>query len=846
MAGIIQYGGGATVFASVDNRRSRLRTTSNLLSRPPSNGDLSRLLKLSIEYGDVNFCKAVHASILRGEEDDIRLQNSLVTAYLRLGRVNDAESVFDSIPCPDVVSHTAMISAFAKSHREDGAVRLFFEMRDAGVGPNGFTLVAMLTACSGLGDLELGTQIHAMSVKTGHLDSTHVSNTLMRLYAEWDCLDSAFKLFDEMPNRDISSWNTLISSMVKAEFYDEAFECFIDLLTWEDLRADQFTLSTLIYASGRCFDLKKGSSLHGYSHKLRCESHLSLRNSLIQFYAECGCVEDVEALFNSMPLRDAFTWTQMIKAYSGFGLLDSAIEIFDRAPDKSSIAFNTLLSGLHQNGDGFRALRFFRRMLEDGVAVTDSTLTTVLCSCGCAGDAGFSEQIHGFVLKFNVGGNDRIQAALLDMCTKCGRMEDADKIFDRMPQRRSPVTLTTMVSGYARNLELEKAASLIGQYTFFDEFASASILAVCGDLGFRDLGEQLHCRVLKDGSLRNAGVGNSLISMYSKSGGGGGTEIFDKIFESMPYRDAVSWNCLLSGYVSRRLGDDALNKFDEMQKSGGKPDSITCSLIITAYKYTNSNMAQQCHEFVLSMKSAHGIDPDSNHYASLIGVLGRWGMLERAEKVANTAPFDPGPALLKPLLESCIRHKDPTVGKRTARRILTMDPDEPSTFVLKSNLYSASGRWHCSELVRDEMRARGFRKRPARSWITDRKNGVHSFFARDKSHPETRDIYAALEVLFKEAKKAGYEPDTSFVLQEVEEFQKVDFLMHHSAKIAAAFGLLKKGTAVVRVMKNVRLCGDCHSFLRSASVVCGREIHLRDPSGFHLFRDGQCSCKDRW
>ncbi|PQQ09074.1 pentatricopeptide repeat-containing protein [Prunus yedoensis var. nudiflora] len=118
-----------------------------------------------------------------------------------------------------------------------------------------------------------------------------------------------------------------------------------------------------------------------------------------------------------------------------------------------------------------------------------------------------------------------------------------------------------------------------------------------------------------------------------------------------------------------------------------------------------------------------------------------------------------------------------------------MEPKDPSSYILVSNLYSASGRWHCSEMVRDKMRKRGFRKHPGQSWIIHN-NKIHPFYARDKSHLQAKDIYSGLEILILECLKAGYVPDTSFVLQEVEEHQKKDFLYYHSAKLAATYGLL--------------------------------------------------------
>ncbi|XP_051130695.1 pentatricopeptide repeat-containing protein At5g03800 [Andrographis paniculata] len=829
---------------------SKAPSPHNEASPPRTNRDFSEFLQLSTDCSDVRLNKAIHASILK-IQPDIRLFNSLITSYIRLDNLNYAERVFSSILSPDVVSYTAMISGLAKSGREDEAVELFFQMRNLGIEPNGYTFVALLTACVRLLDFEFGSQIHAFTVKTGFVDCTFVANSLMAFYGNCNSLDCVVNLFDEMPERDIASWNTVISFMNKEGLYRRVLELFHDLLVEEeDSMFDYFTLSSLLVACTKCYAEKEGSAIHAYAHKSGYGSHLSVANALIEFYAKCGNVEDVEALFGRMPMRDVFSWTEMISAYMGFGHVDSAVEVFNRMPEKNCVSYDALLSGFCRNREGLTVLRLFNRLVRAGVELTDVTLTTVLHACGITRRKCASEQIHAFVLKIDFGRNECIESALLDMCTRCNRMGDAERIFDRLPI--SPVTVTTMICGYARNAELDKAVSLICdlQYTEIDEVALASILGVCGDLGFQKLGEQLHSFAIKRGLFAAVGVGNGVISMYSKCGG---VEEATKTFESMAAHDVVSWNSLLAGHIVNRRGDDALTVWDKMRKRRVEPNTITCGLILSAYRHTSAESVNSCRDFFLSMKPVYRIDPSSDHFAGFVSVLGFWGFLEEAEEVIEKMPVEPTAAVWRALLNSCRIHKKAEIGRRAAKEILSVEPRDPSTYILQSNLYSASGRWHCSDNVRAEMKSRGFRKFPVRSWIIDR-DKVQTFYARDKSHPRSRDIYGALDVLFLECLKAGYRPDTSFVLHEVEEHQKPNFLRYHSAKLAVTYGLLTAvtatttttTTAAIRVMKNVHLCGDCHTFFKYVSIVTRRVIEVRDASGFHCFARGECSCMDQW
>lgn len=809
------------------------------------------LLRLSVQCSDVSLARAVHASVIKlQEQQGTHLGNPLISAYLKLGYVSDACKIFAGLSNPNVVSFTSLISGFAKSNREDGAIKLFSRMRTEGIHPNEHSFVAILTACSRILELELGLQVHGLIVKMGFLDSVFVANALMGLYSKFsELLDYVLKLFDELPYRDTVSWNTMISSLVKELKYEKAFELFRDVNRDNGFTVDCFTISTLLTACSGCFALMEGRAVHAHAIRAGFETNLSVKNALIGFYTRCGSIKDVAALLERMPVRDIITWTEMITAYMAFGYVDLAVEIFDKMPEKNCISYNALLAGFCKNGKAVEALDLFVKMVEQGLVLTDFTLTSVVNACGLLMEAELSEQIYGFVTKCGFGSNACIEAALVDMWTRCGRMADAEKMFHRWPSDKDgSIIWTSMLCGYARNGQPECAISLFhlcqseGRVVA-DEVMLTSVLSVCGTLGFLEMGKQIHGLVLKTGFSSDVLVANSLINMYFKCGNMNNAIT---TFHAMPSHDIVSWNTLIAGHLLHRQGDEALAVWSRMENASIKPDAVSFALIISAYKYTNSNSVDSCRNLFLSMKAIYEIEPTSEHYASLVGVLGYWGFLEEAEEIINRMPFEPKASVWRALLDSCRIHSNTTIGKRVGKHIISMEPQDPSTYVLVSNLYSASGRWPNAEMVREDMRGKGFQKHPSRSWIIHQ-NKVHSFYVRDKSHPQEKDIYSGLEILILECLKAGYVPDTSFVLHEVEEHQKKDFLFYHSAKLAATYGLLTtRHGQPIRIVKNILICGDCHSFLKYVSVVTRREIFFRDASGFHHILNGQCSCKDYW
>ncbi|CAD6226611.1 unnamed protein product [Miscanthus lutarioriparius] len=762
---------------------------------------------------------AAHAAAVKsgalGTSPDVRAANAVMCAYLRAGRLADARDVFDRMPARDAASYSALISGHARLAGGSGpataaAAELLGRMRLVdGLLPTEYTFVGLLTACARRGNPRLGTQVHALAAKSGHASSLLVANALLGMYVKCGRFGDAMRAFDGMDRRDVSSWNAVLAGLVELGRHEEAFELFGEMRTSGNVRADRFTLSALLTAAGEGFGQPQGEAVHALSLKSGLETDLSVGNALIGFYAEHGAsVEDVVSVFQRMLVKDVISWTGLLNGYMEFGLVDMALDVFEQMPQRNFVTYNAVLTGFCQNKEGVRVtfakkagqrgLGLFRQMVEDGLEISDVTVTGVLNACAIAADRKASEQVHAFVIKCGCVSSPWIDAALIDMCIKCGRSGDAHLLFEQWQHEES-------------------------FHIAWNSLLLASVRDVCGSLGFAEPGKQMHSFAAKSGLLCARGVGNAIISMYGKCG-----ELKDAVsfFEGMTCRDSVSWNAMITAHLLLHQGDEILKIWSEMERLMVRPDSITFLLAISACSHTSSDSTEKCRELFLSMPSTYGIEPAMEHYAAFVYVLGCWGHFDEAEQLIGGMPLKPGALVWRSLLDSCSKHSNMAVRRRAMKRLLALEPQDPSTYVLTSNLLSESARWHSSENTRLEMREKGMRKIPARSW-TFHGNMVHSFFARDRAHPQSRDIYAGLDVLIVECIKAGYEPDTTFVLHDVEEYQKRHFLMYHSVKLASMYGLLMAGPGqIVRVVKNIRMCGDCHSFLEHASAATGKVISV--------------------
>ncbi|CAM8938236.1 unnamed protein product [Rhodiola kirilowii] len=289
---------------------------------------------------------------------------------------------------------------------------------------------------------------------------------------------------------------------------------------------------------------------------------------------------------------------------------------------------------------------------------------------------------------------------------------------------------------------------------------------------------------------------------------------------------------------------EALEIFHLMQKSGQKPDHISFTCIFSAF--SQSGLTKEGWEYFNRMTGEYGIKARMEHYACMVSLLGRVGKLEEAYSLIQTMPYEPDGCIWGALLSSCRTYNNLYIGEIAARKLFELEPENPGNYVLLSNIYASKSMWNEVNKVRNTMVSFGLRKNPGCSWI-EIKNKVHMLLAGDTSHPQMSKILEKLNELAAEMKKAGYIPITKFVLQDVEEQDKEQMLCGHSEKLAVVFGLLNttQGSSL-RVIKNLRICGDCHMFMKFISKFERREILVRDTNRFHQFENGFCSCEDHW
>ena len=369
-----------------------------------------------------------------------------------------------------------------------------------------------------------------------------------------------------------------------------------------------------------------------------------------------------------------------------------------------------------------------------------------------------------------------------------------------------------------------------------------TILGVVADRQLHHRGKWMHDWLISKRKLPNLRLENALLSMHSRCGS---LSMVRTLFDSMSERDVVSWNILLDAHGRQGMGKEVLSLLDSMQHEGYQLDGITWVVVLSACSH--SGLVDEGLEMFRKMIK-QGALVGEQHFSCVVDLLARAGRLDEAEGLALEMS-NPGPITWMTLLGACRSQKDDQRAERIFKRLMeTTNKEEylASAMVLLGNIFASVGRHDDAMVVRNNMKEQGIHKIPGQSWIEiDGKQ--HIFVANDWNHPEAKAIHDKCEEVFQRISLLGHQPDTSWVLQDVGEEDKIKSLCKHSEKMALGYGLLKtnEGEPLV-VFKNLRMCGDCHNATRLISLAFKRDIMVRDARRFHHFHDGHCSCADKY
>ncbi|XP_078441168.1 pentatricopeptide repeat-containing protein At3g14730-like [Wolffia australiana] len=423
---------------------------------------------------------AVHAcAITRGF---LLLSPSLVTAlisfYSKCALPADALAVFRRLPggAANLFQWNSAIAAMTANGQPREAVLLFREMGAAGLAPDEFTFPCVITACADLflaagrgRSLELRS-LHCRLAKTGLRADVFVSSALVHGYMKTaDSVDYALRVFDQLPERDVVLWNSMVNGLAQSGRPEEALRLF-QRMAADGVAPSKFTITGVVSVFAALADLGGGQAAHALAEKTGlAAADVAVPNSLIDLYGKCGAAKEAAVVFDAMPERDLLSWNSMIAA-------------------------------LVQGGDHGGALRLFYRMRQDGPALPDAvTASAVLPACAHAAALLWGREIHSYLvvsglLRWRNGGDIFLHNAVMDMYAKCGSADEAMAVFEGMPAK-DVASWNILIGGYAAKdppAALRTFSRMCGEAAAApDEVTFVVVLSACSRGGLVAEGREL-------------------------------------------------------------------------------------------------------------------------------------------------------------------------------------------------------------------------------------------------------------------------------------------------------------------------------------------------------------------
>ncbi|TKY53292.1 Pentatricopeptide repeat-containing protein [Spatholobus suberectus] len=478
------------------------------------------------------------------------------------------------------------------------AFSVYKKMRQKGVPHDGFTFPIVNRALSSMRvDAVYGKMIHCVATQMGLDEDLYFCNTMIDVYVKCGCIGCARQLFDEMLQRDVVSWTSMIAGYGSERDVGVACDLFNKMRM--QLEPNSVTLIVTLQACCASRTLNEGTQIHGYALKSGLLMDWSVKNSVLRMYASQGNAEEVELLFGEVNTRDVVSWNILISFYSSEGDTVSVASLFKEMQSLEVHLWNI------------------------------ETLTLVISAFAKSGSLSEGEGVHCLVIKTGFS-DDVLLTSLLDFYAKCGKLEISVQLFNEI-HSKSNITWGAMMSGFIQN------GSFMESIVLFQQMQAENLnivpeiwrnlLDAYANLGALKLGKVVHCYLIKNlfnGPIEDTvHLETSVLNMYLR---GGSISSAKACFDRMPVKDVVAWTTMIEGLGSHGFGFDALRYFNLMIEQKVQPNSVTFLSLLSACSH--SGLVSEGCNIYHSMKWGFRIEPSLDHHTCIVDLFGRRGMLK--------------------------------------------------------------------------------------------------------------------------------------------------------------------------------------------------------------------------
>ncbi|XP_050220529.1 pentatricopeptide repeat-containing protein At1g71460, chloroplastic [Mercurialis annua] len=566
----------------------------------------SALIAACIRSKSLTQAKQIHTHVrINGLENNEFLRTKLVSMYTSCGSVEDAQRVFDECSSSGISVYpwNALLrgTVIYGSKGYNDVVSAYNKMRELGVDLNVYSFSSVIKSFAGASALKQGLKTHALLVKNGFGDNSILKTSLIDFYFKCGKIRLAYKVFEEMPDRDVDIvvWGAMIAGFAHNRRQWEA----LDYLRWmvsEGIYPNSVILTSVLPVVGEVWARKLGQEVHGYVLKTkRYSNQLTIQCGLIDMYCKCGDMDSSRRVFYGSMERNAITWTALMSGYASNGRLEQALR---------SVAW----------------------MQQEGFRPDVVTAATIIPVCGELKALKHGKEIHAYAVKNLFFPNVSVTTSLIKMYSKCRVLENSVNLFDTM-ENRNVISWTAMIDSYVENGCIDGALHVFRSMQFSkhrpDSVLTGRMLSICSKIKALKLGKEIHGHTLKKNFESVPFVSSEIVKMYGKCGL---IDCANSVFNAIPVKGSMAWTAIIEAYGCNNLWQDAIHLFREMIAGDFTPTHFTFKVVLSICDQAGF-ADDACRIFEL-MTRRYKINATEEHYSIIIGLLSRSDRIAEAEK----------------------------------------------------------------------------------------------------------------------------------------------------------------------------------------------------------------------
>ncbi|KAI9121256.1 hypothetical protein K1719_008289 [Acacia pycnantha] len=487
--------------------------------------ELDYLLKSCKKSSEIN---QIHGYMVKTGLDSVPFNLSKLLAAT-IHDIGYAASIFSYIQNPNLFMFNTMLRGYSISDYPKQTFILFNNLRARGIVLDKFSFITTLRACGRASETGIGHGIHGITLKSGHKMFIDVKNSLLHFYCVCKRIGDGHKLFDEFPaENDLVSWNTLMGGYVLVFQPTIVLDLFRKMCC-AGLKASVATILCLLTASGNIANFVLGKSLHGHCIRIGFGSDLNVLAALVDMYAKTGHIYLARKLFDGLAERDVVLWNCLTGNYGRIGLVEEAMSLI-------------------------------QQMRLQGVKPNSSTLSGLVSACPASGAIQVGQYVARYMEEEKLKLDPVLGTALIDTYSKCGFLNKAMDIFERM-ENKDVKSWTVMITGYGVHGQPTNAFKLFNRMEKEgfrpNEVTFLAVLSSCSHGGLVMEGVSIFERMVKEfGILPQVEHYGCLIDLLGRAGM---LEEAHKLIKSLPIKsDATAWRTLLAAcrvYGNIKLGE---------------------------------------------------------------------------------------------------------------------------------------------------------------------------------------------------------------------------------------------------------------------------------------------------